>query len=176
MTFMKIKFPQPKKGFTLIELVIYVAGLLILISVMILLIVQFYVLYREIIAVPRADRAGLTIVDRITKEIRAGDSIDLLNSQFNNTNGVLEFDSVESGTVISKSFYLENGKAMYSRGLESPVSLTSRDLYVSNFYFTLVPTDVSTGIKFDLEIQFLTQNGTETKAYTGFSILRESYE
>jgi len=173
---MKTNSPKNKKGFTLIELVIYVAGLLILSSVLILMIVQFYSLYKEIIVIPRSDRTGLTLVDRITKEIRAGDQIDAINSQFGTTNGVLDFDTTETDGTHSKRFYVEDGKVKYQLDNETPVTLTPSGLYVSNFYFISTPTAVSQGVKFNLELQFETRNGTDTKSYTGFAILRESYE
>ncbi len=165
------------QGFSLIELVVYVSGLTILTAVMVLIIIQFYTLYKEIIAVPRADRAGLLVVDRITKEIRSGDQLDTLNSQFNTTSGVIEFDvTEEDDSITDKRFYVENGVVKYSEDGGSGESLTPKDLHVSNFNFTFVPTSVSQAVKFDMEFQFMTRNGTETKAYTGFSILRESYE
>jgi Tfp pilus assembly protein PilV len=171
-----MKTKQNQKGFTLIELVVYVAGLVILSGVMVLIIIQFYMLYKEIIAVPRADRTGLTLVDRITKEIRSGDQIDTLNSQFNTTDGIIEFDSEENGSTVARRFYVENGIVKFSENGGTAVSLSPKDLYVSNFQFKLVSTSVSQAVRFDLELQFMTRNGTETKPYTGFSILRESYE
>ncbi len=173
---MKTKDTSKEKGFTLIELVVYVSGLVILMAVMVAIIFQFYVLYKEIIAIPRADRAGLLIVDRLTKEIRSGDQIDTINSIFNSTDGVIEFDVEDSGTTQSRRFYVDDGIIKYSENGANGVSLSPKDLYVSNFYFTFVPTSVSQAVKFNLELQFMTRNGTETKAYTGFSILRESYD
>lgn len=174
---MKTKMNFKQKGFTLIELVVYAAGLTILTAVMVLIIMQFYTLYKEIIAVPRADRTGLLIVDRITKEIRSGDQLDTLNSFFNTTQGVIEFDVLQDDdSILDKRFYVEDGIVKYSEEGGEGQALTPRDLYVSNFNFTFVPTSVSQAVKFDIELQFMTRNGTETKAYTGFSILRESYE
>lgn len=173
---METKISQKNKGFTLLELVIYVAGLLVLLAVMVAIIMQFYTLYKEIIAVPRADRTGLLVIDRLTKEIRSGDEIDTINSLFNSTNGIIEFDVDNAGTPQSRRFYVENGVIKYSEDGGAGVALSPKDLYVSNFYFTYVPTSVSQAVRLNLELQFMTRNGTETKAYTGFSILRESYE
>jgi len=174
---MKTKRIQNKTaGFTLVELLVYVAGLLALGTVMIVLIVQFYTLYREIIAVPRADRAGLSLIDRITKEIRSADQIDLIESQFGTTAGVLNVDSLTNGVTTEKIFYVENGIVKYQEGSDDPINLSPKDLHVSNFNFTLVSTPVSEAVRFNLELEFNARNATETKSYTGFAILRESYE
>lgn len=176
MTYMKIKTAQKKSGFTLIELVIYMAGLLAIGSVLILMIVQFYGLYREIIAVPRADRSGLILVDRITKEIRSAAAIDVINSQFNTIDGVLTLTVVENEVSSEKTFYVQDGIVMLEEEGETPISLSTSDFNVSNFNFNFVPTDVSQGIRFSLELEFDSRDGLQTKQYTGFSILRESYE
>lgn len=167
---------QYTKGFTLIELLIYIAGLLVLGSILSMLIVQFYSIYKEIVSIPRADRTGLLIVDRITKEIRSADQIDVLESQFGVTGGVLDLDSITDSVTTEKKFYVENGIAKYQEDSDSPINLSSKDFTVSNFNFTFLQTPVSDAVRFDLELQFQTKNATETKSYTGFAILRESYE
>lgn len=164
------------KGFTLIELLVYISSLLVLGTVLMFMIVQFYGIYKEIVAIPRADRTGLLIVDRITKEIRSANQIDMLESQFNTTNGVLDLDVVDGATTIEKKFFVENGIAKYQEDSETPLNLSSKDFTVSNFNFSLVQTPISEGVRFTMELQFQTRNATETKSYTGFAILRESYE
>jgi competence protein ComGC len=174
MTIKSIK--KNSEGFTLVELLIYIAGLLALGSVLTLLVVQFYSMYKEIVSIPRADRTGLLLVDRITKEIRSASQIDLLESQFNNINGVLDLDSVIDEDTVEKKFYIEDGIVKYQEDSEDPVNLSSKDFTVSNFNFTLVQTPISEAVKFDMELQFQTRNATQTKSYTGFAIIRESYE
>jgi competence protein ComGC len=129
---MKIKHTyQYSKGFTLVELLIYIAGLLVLGSILSMLIVQFYSIYKEIVAIPRADRTALLIVDRITKEIRSADQIDVLESQFGVTAGVLDLDSITDSVTTEKKFYVENGVAKYQEDSDTPINLSSKDFTVS---------------------------------------------
>lgn len=172
---MTIKFLHKQKGFTLIELVIYMAGMLALGSVLILMITQFYGLYREVIAVPRADRTGLILVDRITKEIRSATAIDVINSQFDTTSGVLALTVVNNGVNTNKTFYVQDGVVRLQDG-GSLVNLSTSDFVVTNFNFNFVPADVSQAVRFTLELQFESREGLQTKQYSGFAILRESYE
>jgi hypothetical protein len=172
---MKIKHIK-RQGFSTVELLIYVTGLAVLGAVLSLMIVQFYGLYREITALPHADRIGLLTVDRITKEIRSADSINMLESQFGTTNGVLQLTSISEGASVEKRFYLDGGVITYQEDDEDPLALSSRNFNISNFTFIPVVTPVSEGIKFNLEIEFQTRNATETKSYTGFAIVRQSYE
>ncbi len=167
---------RTQKGFTLLELLMYVAGMLALGAVMIVLIVQFYGLYKEIISIPRADRTALLIMDRLTKDLRAGDDIDPIESNFLTTNGAIEFASIDDGDTTTKRYYVENGLVKYRENADAAQNITPKDLYVSNFNLALVTTDVSEGVRITMEIQFQGNNGTDTRAYTGFAILRESYE
>lgn len=173
---MQTNFFKKEKGFTLVELLVYMSGLLILGSVLILMIVQFYGLYKEIIVVPRADRVGLILVDRITKDIRGADSIDVFESQFGTTNGVLKLTERVNESIVTKTFSVENGRVQYQEDSSSPVPLSSNDFTVSNFNFTFVQTGISQAIRFNLELQFDSAEGLDTRTYTGFAILRESYE
>jgi hypothetical protein len=140
------------------------------------MIIQFYGIYREIVAVPRADRTALLLVDRITKEIRSANQIDAIHSQFGSTSGVLDLDSIVNGVTTQKKFYVENGIAKYQEDSDTPIHLSSEEFNVTNFNFALVQTPISEAVRFTLELEFQTRNATETKSYTGFAILRESYE
>lgn len=174
---MKIKYSHKKTaGFSLIELMVYMTGLLVLGGVLILMLIQFYSLYKEIVSLPRADRTGLLLVDRITKEIRSANQIDAFESQFGTTNGVLDFDSVTDGVTTEKRLYVEDGIVKYQEDSGTPISLSSKDFTVSNFNFTSVNTSVSEAVRFNLELEFQTRSGTTTKSYIGFAILRESYD
>ena len=172
---MKTNLNKTQKGFTLVELLIYAAGLLVIGSIIVVLLVQFYAIYREMVAAPRADRTALLIVDRITKEIRSADHINLVQSQFQNINGVLTLETYQDNQPITKKFFVEEGVAYYEEdGETDPIS--SKDLTISNFSFEYLPTPVSESVRFVMEIQYQVNNATETKSYTGFTILRESYE
>lgn len=170
---MKIK---AQKGFTMIELVIYIAGLLALGTVLTLMIVRFYGLYKEIIAAPRADRAALLVMDRLTKDLRAANEIDAVQSVFGSTSGVIEFDTVDGGDTISKRYYLEDGMVKYREDDGAATNITPKDLQVTNFNFAFVTTDNSEAVRITMEFQYKTRAATETKSYAGFAILRESYE
>ncbi len=166
-----------QKGFTMLELVMYVGGLLTIGAVTIVMIVQFMGIYRELISIPRADRTGMILVDRITREIRSASSINTTDSIFNTPEGEIVFLRSEGGNETEQRFYTNSdGVVMYQVGNNTPERLTPGGLYVSNFNFAFVPTDVSQGVRFRLEIQFDTRDGIQTKSYSGFAILRESYD
>jgi hypothetical protein len=172
---MKIK-RNFEKGFTLVELIVYMAGLLALGSVLIVMIMQFYGLYKEVIAIPRADRTGLLLIDTLTKEIRSARAIDVIDSQFNTTNGVLSLISNKDETEIKKKFFIQDGKVYSQINSNTLESLTGSTFTVSNLHFYFVPTNVSQGVRFVIELQYEARDGIQTKMYSGFAILRESYE
>lgn len=166
---------ETNKGFSLIELVIYMAGMVALVTVLILMIVQIYGLYRQITIVPRSDRIGLLTVDRIVKDIRSGQSIDIGQSSFGAPEGVLFINAAESASFIEKEFYIENGRIVYEENGDKNY-LSPADLEVTKLQFEHLTTGISEGVRVEIDITF--NNGDElvTKEYDGFAILRQSYE
>ncbi len=173
---MKINYSKNNKGFTLVEFLVYISGMIIISAILTMVVVQFYGIYKDLILVPRADRAGLMIVDRITRELRVANQVDSINSVFGSTNGVIVFDVYNSGSLTKKRFFVEDGIVKYQENNGEIQSLTSENLNVSNLNFTLANTDVSSAVRLNVEIQYNDRDGIETKDYTGFAILRESYE
>ncbi len=170
---MKIKKPLKNKGFTMMELLIYISGLIVIGSVIIMLILHFFSLYKEIVASPRADRTGLLILDRLSKEIRSAKSISMLESQFNTTEGILTIIDQENN---QKKFFVENGVIKYEENGQAFSVLSSNDFDITNFNFQYVDTSVSEGVRFSIEISYEADRAMQTKSFVGFALVRESYE
>lgn len=172
--FTKIK--KANKGFTLVELLIYTAGLIVLVVVLVMLIVQLYGLYRQITIVPRADRVGLIVTDRIVKDIRSGRSVDLGQSDLGVADGQLYMTTNVSGTSVSKFFDLSGGRITYQEDGGTISFLSPDDMTVTKFQFDHVTTDISDAIRVEIDITFQNGNKTVVKEYQGFATLRHSYE
>lgn len=165
-----------QEGFTIVELLIYIAGMIILLTVIFGFIVQLYRLYQEITLPPRADRVGLITVDRIIKDIRSGQNIDLAGSDMGVADGAILINSLESGVSVEKFYYLDSGRIAYQEDDGDVDYLSPSDLNVTNFRFDQLLTGVSQGIRVDLEITYTSRDGVSTKEYNGFSIMRQSYD
>jgi hypothetical protein len=168
--------PQRSRGFTLVELLIYTAGMVVLVSVIIMIIVQLYGLYRQITIVPRTDRVGLIVVDRIVKDIRSGRSVDLGQSDLGADDGSLYMTTDFFGTTVDKFFDLSNGRITYQEDGGITSFLSPSDVQVTKFRFDQLTTDISQGIRVEIDITFQNGETTTIKEYQGFATLRHSYE
>lgn len=158
------------------ELVVYAGGMAALLVVITGLIFQFYKVYRELTIEPRVDRVAIAIMDRIGKDMRTGQSINLSQSQLGVAVGSLSIQARADDVVLEKYFALQNGRIIYQENDGTVYFLSPADISASKFMVNQINTPISDAIRFEVEFTFKTKNGTKSKSYTGVAILRHSYE
>lgn len=164
------------KGFSTPELLMYSVGMVLVLGAIVYLLFQMYSLYKHLTIEPRVDRVGVAIVDRITKDIRSGDSINLAQSQFNTTTGTLTINTFETELSVIKKFAYDHGRVTYQENSGTIHFLTPDDMSVSRLYFSQANSPVSDAVRVELDITYEIDNESRTNTYTGFAILRHSYE
>ena len=164
------------KGVTLVETLIYSAMAAIILGILGMMFIQIYGLYKDITIEPKTDRSILLTVDRILKDIRSGQDINLENSVFGTTSGELYISAVEDAIIVNKFYKLENGQIIYQEdgGDENP--LTSADVEITKLQFEYLTTGISEGVRVEIDVTFEKDEQIEIKEYEGFAILRQSYE
>lgn len=173
---MKNKLSKNKKGFSLVEILIYVAGMVLIIGLVGFLISQIYGIYREITVEQRIDRVGISVVDFMTREIRRGEYINIGESILNVANGTLSLNTIESGNDIKKVFSIDNNRVAYEIDDGGIEYLSPENLNVTGLSFTQIVTPISTAIRYNLDIEYNTKDGLQTRSYNGLAILRYSYD
>lgn len=164
------------RGFTLIELLLYAAGLVFLLVVITYLILQMHNLYRTLTLSSRADRVGITVVDRIVKDIRSGQFINLADSSLGVATGTLNLTTQVGNSDVVKEYAYDNGRISYQEDGGSIYYLSPDDISVSKFEFNQIVTPVSQAIRFELEINYNNKDQSVIKNYTGVSVMRRSYD
>lgn len=170
---------QIKKGFSLIETIIYISGLVLIVLAISGLTIKTLSFYKDIVIVPRTDQSAIAVVDKIVKDIRSGISVDTNNSLLNTGLGSLTLNSQENGILLTKKFGYEDGKVYYEETSGVNVqrtSLTPDDFEVTEIRFTRIYTGISEAIRVDLDFTYQNRGENITKEYTGLAILRKSYE
>jgi len=163
------------RGFSLVEMLIYVAATAILLLVLSVIFVRVYGLYKEITLVPRTDRSALLVVDRIVKDIRSGQNINQEESSFRVDSGILDISAVESATIVKKHYALDDGRITYQEDNGAVNYLTPSDIEVTKFKLTYLTTDISEGVRVEIDV-VVPKKEEVIKEYDGFAILRQSYE
>ena len=164
------------KGFSSIELLFYVVGMGVVLAVIFYLITNMYSFYGKLTIEPRVSRVASTVIDRVIKDIRSGQSINLSDSQFEVATGNITVNSKSEGSNIIKKFAYDNGRITYQENSGSVDYLTPDDLSVSKFYMTHVTSPISEGVRVELEITYDLEKNPITHKFSSFVILRHSYE
>src|SRR4051812_8813323 len=107
-TYINMHKAQFKKGYSLVEMLIYV-GILSIISIVIVnMLLSFTQTYRVVTALRMAEHSGIDAMDRMTRDIRAASTVDPAISKFGIANGELYLTATANGVSTTTDFYLEN--------------------------------------------------------------------
>ncbi|MCX6715743.1 MAG: hypothetical protein NT077_01845 [Candidatus Taylorbacteria bacterium] len=165
-----------KSGFTLVETLTYGVGLVIVLGGIVTFTVYLYDWYRTSTIPTRVDQVGIALINRVSNDIRGANSVNDSSSIFNNQNGVLSLTTT-SGTISTTTVYaLQNGVMQYKLNSTATSSISSDDISISGFYVKKLTTPVSTVVRVEIDIDYVTKAGTNTSIYNGLAVLRQSYQ
>lgn len=162
-------------GFTLIETLIYGAGLVIVLGGMAAFLFYLYAWYRSATVPARADAAGLALASQIAADIRAANTVNALSSAFNTKNGVVSVTSSSGANSTTTVYSLQNGAILEKVGTAATTTVSASDIWVSGFYATLLSNSNSSAVRFELDVDYHLSSGTTTMKYADMAILRQSY-
>jgi len=153
-----------KKGFTLIETIIYTA----IIAVIFILVVNSLSIvikaFNQGRVAIKINNSAEVAMERMTREIRFAYDID----------GSSTLDHLVLNTDVE--FYLDSGKIMIIDRGASAVALTSDDLTVTNLVFRQInSSSISKAVKIEMAIQGSSGNYQKTENFYNTAILRGSY-
>lgn len=167
---------QKNGGFTIVETIVYTFGLVLLIGTMVGLMYYMYNWYQYATISSKVDQIGLTVMDRLVRDLRTGTDIDLAQSTLNSPTGSIYINTKEAGVDTTKEFSLSNGRIQYEYDGGTAQYLTPQNMSISRFYFKDLSTEVSKAIKIEMQITYTTRSGLITHDFNGLAILRQSYE
>ncbi len=164
-------------GFTLIETLFYVVGAAVFLALIVTMFTSTRDWYRTAIIYPRVNYDGSTIVTRIGSDIRSGVTLNSAQNVFATTTGAIGINGLDaSRTAVTHRYYVQNGRIKYQRNGGIVEDVSPANLYVSKMRFDQVTSPISTGVRLELNLDYATENGTTTKSYSSFSILRNAYQ
>ncbi len=160
------------KGYSVVELVIYIT-LFVLISVVV---IQSLIYVMKTYASARSFRTlqqnGELVMERLTREIRQSDSVSIGGSVFGSSPGTLTVSGTDSGGApYTDVFSVVNGVSQLSVN-GSVSNLSSGEVTVSNLTFWNVATTGSEAIKIKLTLT-TTNIPVITKSFYTTVVLRE---
>lgn len=142
-----------KSGFTLVEMIIYIAFFAVLsvlaIEAIMVVMKSFYTLRLT----QNINQSATTALERMSREIRNAYDIDTAGSTFNTNPGLLTLRTKDSGGANTTiEFYVSNGQVGIKEGGVDKGSLMARSTTVTNLVFRQITTTNSKAIKIEMSL------------------------
>ncbi len=169
---------RAERGFTLIELVVYIG----ILAVVALVVTNSILILNRTLASFRLERrvisSGETAMRRITRELRLANDIHA-SSTLGVSPGVLSLASQESeedSTAKDVMIYVSGGELILRRATSSAAALTASGVTVTNLTFRQITNGtVSKAVKVELTLSSSAGSASTTKNYYTTAGLRGSY-
>jgi Tfp pilus assembly protein PilV len=163
------------QGFSLIELLVYLASMLLVVAAISYAMINVYGVYVSMTSAARADRAAGTLMQILATELRTGATIDQANSVFNSSQGQLTITAYDGVSETEKVFRLASDRVILETdGVET--LMTPADMQASKLLFTQIVTPLSYAVRYEIDITYSVQGELVTKTYPGLVIMRRSYD
>lgn len=158
----------------MLEMLFYIALLTLLLLVVVNSLILMVTSYRHIKASEVIESSAITAMDRMMVEIRNAKSVDVTNSVFNSSAGVLTLNTSSGSPAQIKFDGSTSTLAVYEDGVYSG-PLFSADGRVKSLTFRSISTTTSAAIKIEMEIESGTSTSYNSKKFYDTGILRGSY-
>ena len=165
-----------KRGFSLIEVLIYIALLVTLTTITVSSVLSLAGNFQELRVMRTIQHAALSSLERISVEIRAASSVGVASSTLDAHPGALTLNqSVGGGGTDVVDLYLDNGVLQMKRNTVLVGALTPQNVRVTNLVFRRIDNVLSEGVRVELRIRATSGRATREEDFYTFLILRGAY-
>lgn len=159
------------KGFTLVEMMIYVALMALIVIVIVQSLTVVLKSNRESFAEVNIRNSGYGAMEGIIREIYSSESIDqassgVLQMRQNNGTNIVKFATSSDSTIN----FFEGSSTLNLIG-----PLTQRDVWVKSLFFTPINTGKSLAVRIQMELETTIEGKTKSEWFNSTAILRGSY-
>ncbi|PIQ66715.1 MAG: hypothetical protein COV07_00950 [Candidatus Vogelbacteria bacterium CG10_big_fil_rev_8_21_14_0_10_45_14] len=165
-----------KKGFSLPEMLVYVAILSLLLIVIVSLLSGIASSQKRFRASKNIENAAIFGFDRIIREVRGAKSIETLGSSFGVNPGVLivnTTDQIGSPKTVKFNQSSSNLEIWENGVLQGPI--TPKDARVTNLVFRNIATGNSQAVRVEMTIESGEGDAYKSENFYSTAILKDSY-
>lgn len=159
-----------KSGFSLVEMIVYVALFALILLSVINIVLSFSRSYQQLASMRMAEHTGVIAMERLARDIHEASSVDTVNSVLGTSFGTL----VVANGATSTRFYVSSGELRVSvNGSDiGPLSVSSGKL--TSLVFRHIISPVNQAVKIDMTVQGVTGQASTTKTFHSTVILKNS--
>lgn len=168
--------PKRSFGFTIVELLIYLAIFTAFSILAINMLLTMTRAFAEARVVRDVNHAGLVSMERLSREIRGAESIDTGMSSFGANPGVLKLDGTDGlGAARSVRFYVLSGVLKIDENGVYLGDLTDPSVAVTNLIFRTFNTAQGSFVKVEMTLRATRGLIVRTENFYNGAILRGDY-
>ena len=164
-----------KRGFTLVEMVIYTAILVAILLLIVSFIISFGKAYNVLRSTIHINNSATVSFERMIREIRQANDVDTAASTLNTHPGVLVLKTTEAGTPVTLEFYISGGILAVKKDGVDAGTLTRTDVTITNLVFRNLSNGISEAVKVEMTLESDVADTTKVRKFYGSAVLRDSY-
>ena len=172
---MKIFRHSTNRGFTLIEMLVYISILAVMTVVIITVTLSQSQAYADFKVTRNVYTSASASLERMAREIRAADSIIIGSSSLDSHPGILTLQKTGTSGTETVQFYLEGNTLKVQENSSSEGALTRKEVSVTNLVFRQVIAMSSEGVHIEMTLSSIQGNSSKTEQFSTFVIMRNSY-
>lgn len=160
-----------KKGYTLIESLVYITIFLFVSVIIIELILSVLETHRQVTPINTLSREAVSSLEQLTREIRGATSVDMANSVFATSSGSLQLNTTnQTGDLRTVKFYLDLNKVKIDDNGLYLGPLSSDLVTVTSLIFNLATSTKQDLVK--IELSLTAGSGDYQKSETFYSAVK----
>ncbi|MEX2013413.1 MAG: type II secretion system protein [Parcubacteria group bacterium] len=148
------KIPSKQKGFSLIEMLVYISILVFMLAVIMDITISMVRSERVIRASRNVENSASIALERIVREMRQADSINTTSSIFGSNPGVLVLQGTDTlGDPRTVEFYVSSETLLLKENGLDLGTLTEADARVTDLVFNYFSGSNSEGVRIEMTIE-----------------------
>ncbi len=165
-----------KSGYSLIEVLIYIA----IFSVLVIVVMNVFIVFISFFNEGRGNRAilesGNAVMERMSREIRLASYVRYSTSTLGSSFGALDLDTLDSSSnPTNVKFEVNNGGIEFVQGSTTMGNLLGDNVEVTNLIFRKIDTGNSKAVKIEMTLKDKHDMLTPTQNFYNTVILRGTY-
>lgn len=161
------------KGFSLVEMLVYIAILVFVLAIIIEVVLSVARSERVISSVRSIENSAVLALERISREIRQSDSVNVSSSVLGSHPGILVLNGEDlAGNPRTVEFYLSNSRLNIRENGVDQGSLTQNDARVTDLKFFRFFATSTDGIRTEITIESGTSTHYRSEKFYSATIIR----
>ncbi|MFA6339113.1 MAG: prepilin-type N-terminal cleavage/methylation domain-containing protein [Candidatus Paceibacterota bacterium] len=144
---------KTKRGFSLIEMIIYIAILVVILLSVINMMLILSKSYGRIKVERNIMHSTTVTLERMTREIKGAKTINVAGSIFNLSPGKLVLDGIDSfGNATTTTFYVVGNSLHVMEGISDKGPIISTQSRIDNLIFRRIASSSAEAVKIEMSI------------------------